>query len=842
MLENKNSEWLSPKEKEEVKEWKKENLAEPEPQEEKGEEKEETNKKIDISKIAPYYCMVEEFLKKQPVFYDETKTFWKWDYSESKWKETDEVELLNLIKPLLGSPELMVGKARQKIIYSFQQLGRENKPKNPPLEWIQLKDCVFDIKEKDIVKDIKKSEYFFFNPIPWRIGDPDSTPTFDKLFTEWVGSDYKETLYEWLAYSLYRSCPIHIIPCLFGIGSNGKCGKGSDLVLMANGSWKKLEDMRIGDYVVSPQKDGGYIHSKIKNVHSRFEKEVYDVYETSRKKRKLYTIAGNHIIPLIRTYTQRTSKDDSTPRFRERRLFEYEARKIAKLKNSKSFYCGFTTTAVDFKRENNLEPDINPYCLGAWIGDGCYSLKINKKRSLSHFISITSMDREIIEEFKKSYPLEMRGMYTKVNNKASSYCITHNGKFGKLLRSYNLKSGNKYIPEECLTASINYRLELLAGLLDTDGFIDKQGAISFCSKEFKIAQNIKALVFSLGGYAEIRSITKRCQNEFSGNYYDVSIQFKNKTQIPFRVPFKKSRLKNINSEPRLVAIECRPTKPCQVYGIELEEGDSKWYVTNDWFVTHNSQFLEVIEKVLGEDNVASTSLKDITSNRFESSSFHKKLVCTISETDSGVLEETTTLKQLSAGDRTRFESKGKKVFYDKTYTKLIISTNAMKESYANVEGWWRRWLVIEFPNKFPNGKPIINCIPEQEFENLLAKLLRILPKLLEEGKFTNQGTVQDQERKYKSISNPLELFIEDNCVRNEFAFVKYSELFIAYIQFLKKKGMQTISRKAFSMALDQLGYEVDKTTKRLDDVSINGHWVLGVCFPFVSKQPITDIH
>ena len=48
MLENKNSEWLSPKEKEEVKEWKKENLAEPEPQEEKGEEKEETNKKIDI--------------------------------------------------------------------------------------------------------------------------------------------------------------------------------------------------------------------------------------------------------------------------------------------------------------------------------------------------------------------------------------------------------------------------------------------------------------------------------------------------------------------------------------------------------------------------------------------------------------------------------------------------------------------------------------------------------------------------------------------------------------------------------------------------------------------------
>ncbi len=59
---------------------------------------------------------------------------------------------------------------------------------------------------------------------------------------------------------------------------------------------------------------------------------------------------------------------------------------------------------------------------------------------------------------------------------------------------------------------------------------------------------------------------------------------------------------------------------------------------------------------------------------------------------------------------------------------------------------------LRFKNQFDDGKDIVDSIPEQEYENLLAKCLRMLPELLERGKFTGEGTIEEKAERYEKLS------------------------------------------------------------------------------------------
>ena len=57
----------------------------------------------------------------------------------------------------------------------------------------------------------------------------------------------------------------------------GKCCKKGSKVLMSNGIWKNIEDIKIGDEVISPQKDESFSYAKVLELHNRFEKDVYEI-------------------------------------------------------------------------------------------------------------------------------------------------------------------------------------------------------------------------------------------------------------------------------------------------------------------------------------------------------------------------------------------------------------------------------------------------------------------------------------------------------------------------------------------------------------------------------------
>jgi putative DNA primase/helicase len=184
-----------------------------------------------------------------------------------------------------------------------------------------------------------------------------------------------------------------------------------------------------------------------------------------------------------------------------------------------------------------------------------------------------------------------------------------------------------------------------------------------------------------------------------------------------------------------------------------------------------SCFLNLLRKFIGEENVCSTELDTLLTSRFEITRLYKKLVCQMGETNFNEMSKTSILKKLSGGDLIGFEYKGKNPFEDINYAKILISTNNLPTTTDKTIGFYRRWLIIDFPNRFSEKKDILNDIPEEEYEILAVKCLGILKDLLDKREFNEEGSIEDRAKKYEDKSDPLEKFIKEFMIEDVDGFI-----------------------------------------------------------------------
>lgn len=391
------------------------------------------------------------------------------------------------------------------------------------------------------------------------------------------------------------------------LGPTGCQPKGSK-VLMADGSWKNIEDIKIGDLVLSPQKDGSHVYSKVKNLTSWFCSDNYDVLYKNKKGKKLYSCSYNHLIPVHNKVNERiTLNGKRVSKKRYWRFKNYSAEDFSKMSSEMKSHqnISFTSFKIDkYKGIKNCK--IEPYTLGVHLGDGMFrsvtTVKKNKNydeqersdKKLFHTskvraISITSNDYEILEEVSKHYPII--NISHKKGTNAKSYSFSLNGKLSEELSELGLEgknSGNKFIPKEALLSDSEYRIKLLAGLIDTDGYY-KRGGYSFTLKSKQLIKDIRDLVYSLGGRCGmIHKYKGRIKSiGFEGEYYHLSFYLKD-LNIPLKLNRKKKEISSIYLDSNRTGINCiKNNKKNKVYGFELDS-DSQWYITDNWMVTHNS--------------------------------------------------------------------------------------------------------------------------------------------------------------------------------------------------------------------------------------------------------------
>lgn len=226
---------------------------------------------------------------------------------------------------------------------------------------------------------------------------------------------------------------------------------------------------------------------------------------------------------------------------------------------------------------------IPPYTLGVWLGDG-YS-------SASCFVTA---DPEILkwihaDGYRTGKPrLSNSGRartYTIGSDKGRGGAGRDNP-FMKALRECDLLR-NKHIPAAYLTASVEQRLALLQGLMDTDGHIGKKCEFSASNKS--LADGVLRLAQSLGIKARMSSRQPRCNGKVCRTSYRVSFS----TTLPvFRLPRKLARVKeSIRDDARnryIASVEPVPSVPVRCIAVD---SPSHLYLCTEAFVpTHNTSY------------------------------------------------------------------------------------------------------------------------------------------------------------------------------------------------------------------------------------------------------------
>lgn len=232
---------------------------------------------------------------------------------------------------------------------------------------------------------------------------------------------------------------------------------------------------------------------------------------------------------------------------------------------------------------------VPPYVLGALLGDG---------NIRSDSIRFSSVDDEILTRVERELP---DGHVLKFVDRCD-YSLTgpddpvrsDNGRFVggsnevlESLRGTGLAgklAHEKFIPDAYLEGSVEQRVDLLRGLMDTDGYSDDSGHVGFCTSSEELIDGIRTLVWGLGGTASKR------RNAVFVNGSQFRDQFKSTINLPVEInPFFLNR-KAVNAGKRIPKRwlrEVRQVDEEQSVCIRVEASDHL-YVTKDFVVTHNT--------------------------------------------------------------------------------------------------------------------------------------------------------------------------------------------------------------------------------------------------------------
>lgn len=349
----------------------------------------------------------------------------------------------------------------------------------------------------------------------------------------------------------------------------------------------KMGDIDVGDKVFSS-------NGKVSNVVGVFPQGVKDIFRvtfdddsyTDCCKEHLWTVQTVSDRGYLRKYGKYKDRTIS--------LEEIMNTGLRKRKDKRLNFSVEYTKPVEFSKK---DLKLHPYVMGALIGDG----------SLSNNFSFTNTDDDILEKVNRLLP--KGDMLNISKNRISHRIIKKNhpivkdelGRFcmeptktKKILIDYDLigkRSWEKHIPRDYLFSSVEDRLELLRGLMDTDGTVASSGGtIEFATTSPQLKEDVIFLVNTLGGrvtYKEkMGAYTVDGVRKETHPYYNLTINFKRDIQ-----PFYCSRKVNNYIVKRKTFK--RFIKNIEYIGKEeskciLIDDPSHLYLTDNCIVTHNT--------------------------------------------------------------------------------------------------------------------------------------------------------------------------------------------------------------------------------------------------------------
>lgn len=232
---------------------------------------------------------------------------------------------------------------------------------------------------------------------------------------------------------------------------------------------------------------------------------------------------------------------------------------------------------VDYDYNNPILP---PYFLGIMLGDGCFT---NSKYNRANFAS-SKID---LETYKKYVPYVCKTS----DDRHHWWVVPNIGRYLVELGLSKVKSHTKFIPDIYKFNSKEVRLDLLQGLLDTDGHIGYGGNPEYVTVSKQLATDVEFIARSLG---------INCNIQISTNSYGEVYKVRFYTDTPlFKLDRKRSKqrlTKKRAFKTAIIDIKYIGKEDSKCVTVDSKDG---CYLVGDYITTHNSKGTNASQPIQG---------------------------------------------------------------------------------------------------------------------------------------------------------------------------------------------------------------------------------------------------
>lgn len=356
---------------------------------------------------------------------------------------------------------------------------------------------------------------------------------------------------------------------LQGASSMSKCVSPDTEVLMYDGSIKEAQCVVVGDLLMGDD-------SKPRRVLQAND-GFGPLFRITPERGSPWVCNDAHILSLRVSASKKCGSGCLSKKWlkndiKDIPIVEYQALSADKKNRLKQFHVG-----VEFPEK---EVPFDPYIYGAWLGDGGFDVPALHSPD-------GPMVRRWVEYFESLPGFKVTSGY---HDKCPMWCARvadghpKNNPFLDLIRT-SRRDGEKSIRSDYLINSRTVRLKLLAGLIDSDGWVASETGYQFVSKHEGLANQVRRLVRSLGFASTVTPRIHTIKSiKFSATYFHVNISGHGVTEIPTleKRAVEPTGLKNATN----TSFTVEPIGDGRYCGFVID-GNHR-FLLGDFTVTHNT--------------------------------------------------------------------------------------------------------------------------------------------------------------------------------------------------------------------------------------------------------------
>ena len=224
-----------------------------------------------------------------------------------------------------------------------------------------------------------------------------------------------------------------------------------------------------------------------------------------------------------------------------------------------------------------------------------------------------------------------------------------------------------------------------------------------------------------------------------------------------------------------------------------------------------SSYLELLRRCFGEENTSRVMLQRIGQDRFCLAGMEGKLFNIYDDLDDVPMQNSTVLKTLTGFDMHDVERKGIDSYRARIFAVHVYTCNQPPETperVLNDAAFWERWEYITFPNYFAVDPGWYDrVLTPRNCSAFFNRVIDHAVEIMQRGSLVIKSNAYDVRDRWKTNSDPIYKFVQENMDRSETGYIHKQETYDAFLAFAHTEG---VADSKIPMTLDMFAQAIFK--------------------------------